>query len=151
MVIESATLWFAGWCSIHWASPARAHQYFFLISSIQTRWNNFYSVHLVYPSITSSYFVSTKERRFSWWRFKVFSYDGKLYFGFLSWERIVKMHGNTKIKYFWIMEKENNNIWGQKGKETGSLLATRGQCGPWELRGERACTGIFSVGFSWCG
>ena len=26
--IELATLWFAGWCSIHWTTPARAHLFF---------------------------------------------------------------------------------------------------------------------------
>ena len=35
--IELETLWFAGWCSVHWATPARAHLSFrrYLYNSIR--------------------------------------------------------------------------------------------------------------------
>ena len=29
--IEPETLWFAGWCSIHWSTPARVYHLFFII------------------------------------------------------------------------------------------------------------------------
>ena len=54
--IKPVTLWFTGWCSIHWATPARAQFYFLSLTSYIDffSWNpeDFFSlyfwIHLVY-------------------------------------------------------------------------------------------------------
>ena len=60
--IEPATFWFAGWHSIHWATPARAHFHFYkILPSWSLKWARSLSVFCAsYTLSTSIYSVLIK-------------------------------------------------------------------------------------------
>ena len=60
--IEPVTFWFAGWCSIHWATPARAQQPFILKIRRQVVWNLFFPIICMDLSFSLKIFIYGFER-----------------------------------------------------------------------------------------
>ena len=55
--IEPATLWFADWHSIHWATPARALNFFFLFFFLIFLFNLVYYFYFVFLIFSKKFFL----------------------------------------------------------------------------------------------
>ena len=70
LVIEPATIWFSGWCSIHWATPARAdaYKYIFVVFSLWIDLLSLYNVLIcfLYQCWLKVYFVWYKYSHLCW-------------------------------------------------------------------------------------